>query len=122
MECVQPSSSQSVRDLREPQDVAIINFLAAAELVESDFWQQYNELGAVNGGNPAYKLALENLDSDMPQYISDNTEDEMSHAAFLNPYLMSKGETAVNLNVFRTLPTSQATATKQIGRLTNRMH
>jgi hypothetical protein len=78
-------------------DVAIIKFLAAAELVESDFWQQYNELGGVNGGNAAYKLALQNLDSDMPQYISDNTDDEMSHAAFLNAYLVSKGETPVNL-------------------------
>jgi hypothetical protein len=38
----------------------------------------------VNGGNAAYKLALQNLDGDMPQYISDNTDDEMSHSAFLN--------------------------------------
>jgi ferritin-like protein len=102
-------------------DVAILRFLAAAELVESDFWQQYNELGGVNGGNAAYKLALQNLDSDMPQYISDNTDDEMSHAAFLNAYLLSKGEQPVNLDAFRTLPSSQATGAKQIGRLTNLM-
>ena len=102
-------------------DVAILRFLAAAELVESDFWQQYNELGGVNGGNAAYKLALENLDGDMPQYISDNTDDEMSHAAFLNAYLMSKGEQPVNLDAFRTLPSSRATGAKQIGRLTNLM-
>lgn len=102
-------------------DVAILQFLAAAELVESDFWQQYNELGGVNGGNAAYKLALENLDGDMPQYISDNTDDEMSHAAFLNAYLMSKGEQPVNLDTFRTLPSSRATGAKQIGRLTNLM-
>ncbi len=102
-------------------DVAILQFLAAAELVESDFWQQYNELGGVNGGNAAYKLALENLDGDMPQYISDNTDDEMSHAAFLNAYLMSKGEQLVNLDAFRTLPSSRATGAKQIGRLTNLM-
>jgi hypothetical protein len=102
-------------------DVAILKFLAAAELVESDFWQQYNELGGVNGGNPAYKLALQNLDSDMPQYISDNTDDEMSHAAFLNAYLVSKGEKPVNLDAFRTLPSSQATGAQQIGRLTNLM-
>ena len=88
--------------------MAIIKFLAAAELVESDFWQQYNELGGVNGGNPAYKLALQNLDGDMPQYISDNTDDEMSHAAFLNAYLMSKGEHPVNLDAFRTLPRAPA--------------
>jgi hypothetical protein len=103
-------------------DVAIIKFLAAAELVESDFWQQYNELGGVNGGNPAYKAALENLDSDMPQYVSDNTDDEMSHAAFLNAYLMSKGETPLDLDAFRTLPSSQATGAKQMGRLTNLMN
>src|SRR6266853_2953369 len=99
-------------------DVAIIKFLAAVELVESDMWQQYNELGGVKGGNAAYKLALQNLDSDMPQYISDNTDDEMSHATFLNAYLMSKGETPVNLDEFRILPSSKATGAKQIGRLT----
>src|SRR5579885_779760 len=103
-------------------DVAIIKFLAAAELVESDFWQQYNELGGVNGGNPAYQLALENLDSDMPQYVADNTDDEMSHAAFLNAYLISKGEAPVNLDAFRTLPSSRATGAKQMGRLTNLMN
>jgi len=102
-------------------DVAILRFLAAAELIESDFWQQYNELGGVNGGNAAYKLALQNLDGDMPQYISDNTDDEMSHAAFLNAYLISKGEQPVNLDAFRTLPSSKATGAKQIGRLTNLM-
>ena len=102
-------------------DVAIIKFLAAAELVESDFWQQYNELGGVNGGNPAYIAALENLDGDMPQYIADNTDDEMSHAAFLNAFLASRGEQPVNLDAFRTLPSSKATGAKQIGRLTNLM-
>jgi Ferritin-like domain len=76
----------------------------------------------VEGGNPAYQLALQNLDSDMPQYISDNTDDEMSHAAFLNAYLVSKGETPVNLDAFRTLPSSRATGAKQIGRLTNLMN
>jgi hypothetical protein len=61
-------------------DVAILRFLAAAEIIESDLWQQYNELGGVNGGNAAYVLALQNLDGDMPQYISDNTDDELSQA------------------------------------------
>jgi hypothetical protein len=100
-------------------DVAILRFLAAAELIETDLWQQYNELGGVNGGNPAYMLALENLDGDMPQYISDNTDDEISHAAFLNAYLVSKGEQPVNLDAFRTLPSSKATGARQVGRLTN---
>ncbi|MBV8941236.1 MAG: twin-arginine translocation signal domain-containing protein, partial [Solirubrobacterales bacterium] len=68
-------------------DIAILRFLAAAELIESDLWSQYNELGGVAGGNPAYIAALSNLDGDMPQYIADNTDDEESHAAFLNAYL-----------------------------------
>lgn len=100
-------------------DAAILRFLAAAEIIESDLWTQYNELGGVNGGNPAYIAALENLDGDMPQYITDNTDDELSHAAFLNAYLKSRGEQPVDLDKFRTLPSSQATGAKQIGRLTN---
>jgi hypothetical protein len=100
-------------------DVAILRFLAAAELIETDLWQQYNELGGVNGGNPAYIAALENLDGDMPQYISDNTDDEVSHAKFLNAYLRSVGARQVNLDAFRTLPSSKATGARQVGRLTN---
>ncbi len=99
-------------------DVAILRFLAAAELIESDLWSQYSELGGANGGNPAYIAALQNLDSDMPQYISDNTDDEISHASFLNAYLQSKGAAPVNLDAFRTLPSSRATGARQIGRLT----
>ena len=100
-------------------DAAILRFLAAAELLETDLWQQYAELGGANGGNPAYIAALENLDGDMPQYISDNTDDERSHADFLNAYLRSKGEEPVNLDEFRTLPSSKATGARQVGRLTN---
>ena len=100
-------------------DTAILRFLAAAELIESDLWQQYNELGGVNGGNPSYMAALQNLDGDMPQYIADNTDDEMSHVAFINGYLESKGEAPVNFDRFRTLPSSKASGAKQIGRLTN---
>jgi hypothetical protein len=99
-------------------DVAILRFLAAAELIEADLWQQYDELGGVNGGNPAYQAALSNIDSDMPTYIHLNNNDEQSHAAFLNAYLKSKGADPVNLDAFRTLPSSKATGAKQIGRLT----
>jgi len=102
-------------------DAALLRFAAAAELIEADLWQQYNELGGVQGGNPAYIAALSNLDGDMPQYIADNTDDEISHAAFLNAYLISKGVEPVDLDVFRTLPSSQATGAKDIGRLTNLM-
>jgi Ferritin-like domain len=100
-------------------DVAILRFLAAVEIIESDLWQQYNELGGVNGGNPAYMAALSNLDGDMPQYISDNTDDEISHMKFLNGYLKFKGQEQVNLDHFRTLPSSRAQGAQDIKRLTN---
>ena len=103
-------------------DVAILRFLAAAEIIESDLWEQYNELGGAKGGNPAYIAALQNLDSDMPQYISDNTDDELSHAAFLNRYLESKGADPVNLKRFLNLPSSKATGAQDKPRLTNLMN
>ncbi len=110
-------------------DAAILRFLAAAEIIETDLWIQYNELGGVQdsevpgitGGSAAYIAALQVLDGDMPQYIHDNTEDEMTHHQFINAYLASKGATPVNLDQFRTLPSSKATGARQIGRLTNLM-
>jgi hypothetical protein len=113
-------------------DAAILRFLAAAELIETDLWQQYAELGGslnneppmITGltvGNAAYTRALSNLDGDMDTYIHDNTEDEFSHAAFINAYLKSKKADTVNLDQFRKLPSSQATGAQQIGRLTNLM-
>jgi len=109
-------------------DAAILRFLAAAEILETDLWQQYNELGGipdseVPGGSPIrrYTLALQRLDGDMPQYIHDNTEDELTHEVFINAYLVSKGATPVDLDQFRTLPSSKATGAQQIGRLTNLM-
>ena len=109
-------------------DAAILRFLAAAEIIESDLWIQYNELGGVQdsevpggSGSAPYIAALEVLDGDMPQYIHDNTEDELSHFQFINAYLASKGADTVNLDQFRTLPSSKATGARQIGRLTNLM-
>jgi hypothetical protein len=99
-------------------DIAILRFLAAAEIIESDLWDQYNELGGADGGNPAYMAALQNLDSDMPQYISDNTDDELSHAAFINAYLKVHGAEPVSLERFRTLSPSAATGARQVKRLT----
>lgn len=110
-------------------DVAILQFLAAAEIIESDLWLQYQELGGVQddevstlasklipgypakatGGNPLYMQDLLPLDSDMSQYIHDNTEDELTHEVFINEYLASKGAEQVNLDQFRTLPSSKAT-------------
>ena len=109
-------------------DADILRFLAAAELIEADLWQQYNELGGIQDaevpggtGSPAYTAALQVLDGDMDQYIHDNTDDEISHFTFINAYLASHGAQTVNLDQFRTLPSSQATGAQQIGRLTNLM-
>src|SRR5437660_5800352 len=107
-------------------DIAILRFLSAAEILETDLWQQYNELGGIQdsevpggSGSPAYIKALEVLDGDMPQYIHDNTEDEFTHFTFINAYLVSRGADPVNLDKFRTLPSSKATCAQNIGRLTN---
>src|SRR5580692_4930129 len=133
----QPSTSGSITK----GDAAILRFLAAAEIIESDLWLQYTELGGVQdnevstlasqlipgypasptGGNSVYTQSLLPLDSDMPQYIHDNTEDELSHETFINAYLASKGAETVSLDQFRTLPSSKATGANQIGRLTNLM-
>jgi hypothetical protein len=122
-------------------DAAILRFLAAAEILESDLWLQYQELGGTQdnevsslasklipgypsqptGGNPVYMADLLPLDGDMSQYIHDNTEDELTHEVFINAYLASKGADTVNLDHFRTLPSSKATGANQFGRLTNLM-
>jgi hypothetical protein len=111
-------------------DIAILQFLAAAEIIESDLWEQYTELGGVqdaeehgvNGGSPLYMAALQILDGDMPQYIHDNTDDEKSHFAFINSYLESIGAAPVNLDQFANLPSSKATGAADVGRLTNLMN
>jgi len=110
-------------------DAALLRFPAALELIEADFWIQYNELGGIpdpevpgGTGNPLYTAALAVLDSDMAQYIHDNTDDEITHHQFLNAYLMAHGEAPANLDPFRTLMGSTATGvnTSLIGhRLTN---
>jgi hypothetical protein len=122
-------------------DAAILRFLAAAEILETDLWLQYQEFGGVQddevsklasqlipgypaaptGGNSLYMQDLLPLDSDMSQYIHDNTEDELTHEAFINAYLESKGAAPANLDQFRTLPSSKATGANQVGRLTNLM-
>ncbi len=113
-------------------DAAILRFLAAAEIIESDLWQQYNELGGVQdselpglaggrGGSAPYIAALAVLDPDMSQYIHDNTEDEISHFHFLNAYLASKRVDPVSLDDFHSLPSSRASGARQVGRLTNLM-
>jgi len=109
-------------------DIAILKFLQALETVEEDLWRQYAELGGtkdsefsgLTGGNTAYINSLLLLDGDMPQYIHDNTDDEISHARFIKNYLMSKGVTTADLSPFRILLSSQANgAVKNAKRLTN---
>src|SRR5215467_2160328 len=118
-------------------DIAILRFLSALEQVESDLWIQYSELGGATdqglspidlmlnekkiqtGLAPNYILALEQLDGDMPQYIVDNTDDEITHHTFLNNYLISKGASPVDLSSFAILPPSKVTGVPQNGRLTN---
>jgi len=122
-------------------DAAILRFLAAAEILETDLWLQYQELGGVQddevsklasrfipgypaeptGGNSLYMQDLLPLDSDMSQYIHDNTEDELTHEVWINNYLVAHGAAPANLDAFRTLPSSKATGAHQIGRLTNLM-
>jgi len=110
-------------------DAALLRFPAALEILEADFWIQYNELGGIQDpevsggtGNPLYTAALAVLDEDMDQYIHDNTDDEITHHTFLNAYLVSKGAAPADLDPFRTLMGSTATGVNPalIGhRLTN---
>src|SRR5256886_15790982 len=134
-------SAQSSRGNLTQGDAAILRFLAAAEILESDLWEQYWELGGVpfgehvdiprgespphfSGGNAPYIAALEILDGDMPQYIADNTDDEFSHQAFIRAFLVSKGASTADIDLlagptFRTLPGSTATGSSGKLRLTN---
>jgi Ferritin-like domain len=123
----QESKSRITKD-----DIAILTFLSALEQVEADLWIQYAELGGATtqgkspidipvttGLAPAYITGLLVLDGDMPQYIADNTDDEISHHRFLNNYLESKGAKAIDLSSFAILPPSQVTGVPTNGRLTN---
>jgi hypothetical protein len=128
-----PAFAQSTSDAPLTKgDIAILQFLAAAELIESDLWTQYAELGGIGDLPPIevapheklnpYQIALSNLDGDGPQYITSNTLDEVSHATFLNAYLESKGAAPVDLTPFATLPGSKATGSSGKLRLTNLMN
>jgi hypothetical protein len=99
-------------------DAAILRFLAAAEILETDLWQQYTEF--VDVSSP-YADALEAIDGDMPAYIDQNTADEFSHQNFLNAFLVKMRRQPVNLDRFRNLPGSPV-ASSPAPRLTNLMH
>jgi hypothetical protein len=109
-------------------DAAMLRFAAAAEIIETDLWVQYNELCGIQDreepsgtGNPAFTEALAFLDEDMAQYVHDNTDDELTHWHFLNAYLASKGADPVSLEPFRTLPGSMAKGSSGKKRITNLM-
>jgi hypothetical protein len=79
-----------------PGDAALLRFPAALELLEADFWIQYNELGGIQDdevpggtGNPDYTEALEVIEDEMGDYIHDNTDDEITLHQLLNAYLVS---------------------------------
>ena len=109
-------------------DIAILQFLAAGEALEADFYTQYNELGGIRNseepggsGNPIYTEKLKRIDPNIPQYIHDITDDETSHQNFINAYLVSRGAAAVDLEPYRMLPGSTATGSSGKLRLTNLM-
>ncbi|MEK0084809.1 hypothetical protein [Benzoatithermus flavus] len=116
-----PGASQAAEEVVRSghptrRDIAILRFLAAAELVETDLWQQYAELAV---GNPAYREALEAIDDDLPVYTVDITEDELSHAEFINAFLRSVGAEPVNLDPFRTIEPPRVQGLRPTRRLTN---
>jgi hypothetical protein len=118
-------------------DAAILRFLQALETIEADLWRQYAELGGAGANTPStvgnspidlsfptalaplYIAGLQQLDGDMPQYIDDNTDDELSHESFLRNYLEAKGEAVADLSKFFNLPPSQVPGVPNTGRLTN---
>ena len=100
------------------RDADILRFLAAAEILETDLWQQYTEFANQDG---PYVEALETIDDDMPTYVTQNTNDEFSHQDFLNAFLVKSHKRPVNLELFHTLPSSPV-APLQTPRLTNLMH
>jgi len=99
-------------------DAAILRFLAAAEILETDLWEQYTDFVDVDS---AYTNALEVIDDNMATYVDQNTADEFSHQDFLNAFLIKMHKQPVNLERFRTLPSSPVSPSQK-PRLTNLMH
>jgi hypothetical protein len=109
-------------------DTAILQFLAAGEALEADFYEQYNELGGIQdseepagSGNKFFTEKLKRIDPNIPQYIHDIADDESSHQNFINAYLVSRGAAAIDLEPYRTLKGSTATGSSGKLRLTNLM-
>lgn len=111
-----PSFGQSSSTGVTADDIAVLSFLAAAELVEDDLWQQYCELAV---GNEDFHEALTKIDPALVRYVCDDRDDERSHAELINAFLVSVGASPVNLDPFRTLPSVKVMGAQNRGRLTN---
>jgi hypothetical protein len=99
-----------------PGEVAVLKFLAAAELVETDLWGQYSELA---NENIEFRAALKKIKDTMPDYVTGDFNDENSHANFINAFLVANGQDPVDLDPFRTIPSPNVDGLSNIGRLTN---
>jgi len=110
------SATAEVKPKLSEGDVAVLQFLAAAELVESDLWGQYSELAS---NNASFRRALSRMKDTLPDYINGDFADETSHANFINAFLVAAGKEPVNLDAFRTLPSVPVEGARQVGRLTN---
>ncbi|MCU0647086.1 MAG: ferritin-like domain-containing protein [Gemmatimonadaceae bacterium] len=115
-----PTLVAQIADRIDPRSVtagdkAILRFLAAAELIEDDLWQQYAELA---NDNPEFNAALRRIDPALVRYVNDDRDDERSHAQLINAFLAAIGEAPVNLDAFRTLPSVDAQGAAREGRLT----
>ena len=102
-------------------DIAILQFLAAAEALENDLWQQYTELSQ---GNVAYQRSLERIDQSLIAYINQDRRDELSHNVLINAVLESIGQLhgktlTVDVSSFMVVPPPNVTGIAQTPRITN---
>ena len=73
-------TAEASRGGLSPGDAALLRFPAALEILEADFWIQYNELGGIQDdevpggtGNAAYTDALEVIEDENGQTTSMTT-------------------------------------------------
>lgn len=97
-------------------DVAILRFLTLAEFIGGDLYTQFSDLG---NNNARYRAALQAIDPNLPFYLAQSQRDELSHAAWLNAFLASRGLPTVDVDPFRILPPTKASGQQQTPRITN---
>jgi hypothetical protein len=108
-------------DLVTDGDIAILQFLAAAEILEDDLWQQYDELAE---NHVAYNQALRRIDRSLVRYINDDRDDERSHHLLINAVLQRIGQRrgrnlVVNLDPFKVIPPPNVSGIAPSPRITN---